>query len=95
MKNLDDFCKFLFPNAPVHPDGVDCSYEELKSKTQTILSSLMRKKVFVYFEDTAVLYDVKPIIGGMSKNYLTYDELIPVSQNWIQLNKSINKKFKF
>lgn len=78
MKNLDDFCKFLFPNAPVHPDGVDCSYEELKSKTESLLSKFLNTKIYVYFEDTALLYDVKPIRGGMSNSYIKYAELISI-----------------
>jgi hypothetical protein len=92
MKNFNDYCKFLFPDAPVYPDGVDCSYGELKSRTEFLLSRLLHKKTYVYFEDSALLYDEKPIIGGMSKNFIDYNQLISVLELWLaESNKLKNK----
>ena len=82
MKNLDDWTLVLFPQAVVYTDGVDCDFEELKSKTEMIISNIFGKPIEAHFQFNDVEFWEKKYsfsdagTGKCQVYYSNYDELI-------------------
>lgn len=82
MKTLDDWSLALFPTAVIYPDGVDCDFNSLKSKTEEIISNMFGKQVEVYFQfDSVEFWDKKYSLSDVATGkcqiyYINYYELI-------------------